>query len=82
MEEMSVLEKLIKNEQLYGYSIDPDNGSVEITGIVIAYSKEEAVTKITEAYLKHGYSESELSDLSVWAITQGWFKDSPDVLEI
>ena len=45
-------------------------------------NEEDAKRKVTDAYLKHGYSESELTDLQVWKITEAWFEDASDVLEV
>lgn len=74
-----MLEELFKTGKLYGYITDYYSGG---KGIVIANNEEEAKQKVKEAYLKHGYSESELTDLEVWKITEAWFEDVPDVLEI
>lgn len=71
-----MLEELIKNKKLYRYEFDG------VAGIVIADSKEEAKSKFMDAYMKHGYSEDELLDVSFTLITEGWFQDAPDVLEI
>ena len=74
-----MLEELFKTGKLYGYITDYYSGG---KGIVIADSEEEARRKVADAYLKHGYSESELTDLQVWKITEAWFEDAPDVLEV
>ena len=74
-----MLEKLFKTGKLYGYITDYYSGG---KGIVIADNDEDARRKVIDAYLKHGYSESELTDLQVWKITEAWFEDAPDVLEV
>ena len=74
-----MLEELFKTGKLYGYITDYYSGG---KGIVIADNEEEARRKVTDAYLKHGYSESELEELQVWKVTDGFFNDSPDVLEV
>ena len=51
-------------------------------GIVLADTEEDAKQKVKASYLKHGYSESELEELQVWKVTDGFFNDSPDVLEV
>lgn len=61
-----MLEELIKTGKLYGYITDFLSGG---KGIVIAENEEEAKQKVKEAYIKHGYSESELTDLQAWKIT-------------
>lgn len=77
-----MLEELIKSGKLFGYNTDTEDSVFGAIGIVIADSEDEAKEKITNAYKKHGYSDSELDNLSVLKITDGWFKDSPDVLEL
>ena len=74
-----MLEELFKTGKLYGYITDYYSGG---KGIVIADNEEDAKRKVTDAYLKHGYSESELTDLQVWKITEAWFEDASDVLEL
>ena len=74
-----MLEELFKTGKLYGYITDYYSGG---KGIIIANNEEEAKQKVKAAYLKHGYSESELTDLEVWKITETWFEDVPDVLEV
>ena len=74
-----MLEELFKTGKLYGYITDYYSGG---KGIVIANNEEDAKRKVTDAYLKHGYSESELTDLQVWKITEAWFEDASDVLEV
>ena len=74
-----MLEELFKTGKLYGYITDYYSGR---KGIVIADNEEEARRKVTDAYLKHGYSESELEEIEVWKVTDGFFNDSPDVLEV
>ena len=74
-----MLEELFKTGKLYGYITDYYSGG---KGIVIADNEEEAKQKVKVSYLKHGYSESELEELEVWKITDGFFNDSPDVLEV
>ena len=49
---------------------------------VDANNEEEAKQKVKASYLKHGYSESELEELEVWKVTDGFFNDFPDVLEV
>ena len=74
-----MLEELFKTGKLYGYITDYYSGG---KGIVIADNKEEAKQKVKATYLKHGYSESELEELEVWKVTDGFFNESPDVLEV
>lgn len=75
-----MLRELVKNERMYGYNVDYWQGS---KGIVIAENEDDARTKVSDRYLKQGYSESELSELEVWAITEDSFVNSEeDVLEI
>ena len=74
-----MLEELFKTGKLYGYITDYYSGG---KGIVIANNEEEAKQKVKASYLKHGYSESELEELEVWKVTDGFFNDSPDVLEV
>lgn len=74
-----MLKKLVNSGKLYGYNTDYNLGG---KGIVIADSKKDAKQKVMSAYLKHGYSKSELSELEVWKITEKPFEDAPDVLEI
>ena len=74
-----MLEELFKTGKLYGYITDYYSGG---KGIVIADNEEEAKQKVKVSYLKHGYSESELEELEVWKVTDGFFNDSPDVLEV
>lgn len=76
-----MLEGLVKSGKLYGYNTDTDE-AYGAKGIVIADSEYEARTKIVDAYKKHGCSDSELTNLSIWKVTDGWFDDAPDVLEI
>lgn len=74
-----MLKGLVETGKLHGYNTDFYNsGKV----IAVADSKEEAKEKIINAYLKHGYSKNELSELEVWKIEDGPFNGSPDVLEI
>lgn len=44
--------------------------------------KKKQKKKIINAYLKHGYSKNELSELEVWKIEDSLFYDSLDILEI
>ena len=74
-----MLEELFKTGKLYGYITDYYSGG---KGIVIANNEDEAKQKVKASYLKHGYSESELEELEVWKVTDGFFNDSPDVLEV
>ena len=74
-----MLEELFKTGKLYGYITDYYSGG---KGIVIANNEEEAKQKVKASYLKHGYLESELEGLEVWKVTDGFFNDSPDVLEV
>lgn len=74
-----MLEELFKTGKLYGYITDYYSGG---KGIVIANNEEEAKQKVKASYLKHGYSESELEELEVWKVTDGFFNNSPDVLEV
>ena len=74
-----MLEELFKTGKLYGYITDYYSGG---KGIVIANNEKEAKQKVKAAYLKYGYFESELTDLQVWKITEAWFEDAPDVLEV
>ena len=74
-----MLEELFKTGKLYGYITDYYSGG---KGIVIADNEEEAKQKVKVSYLKHGYSESELEELEVWKVTDGFFNDAPDVLEV
>ena len=73
------LVKLVKTGKLYGYNTDYYCGG---KGIVLANNEEEAKQKVIDGYLKHGYSESELSELEVWKVEEVPFEDAPDVLEI
>ncbi len=50
--------------------------------LVLADSEADARQKVTDAYLKHGYSKGELKDLEVWEVTKEPFKYALDVLEI
>ena len=61
----NILKKLVESGLMYGYAIDYFDGG---KGIVIAESEEDARNKIIVSYLKHGYNESEFSDLEVWKI--------------
>lgn len=79
MEVKAMLKTLVQTNKLYGYITDYYCGG---KGIVLAYSEEHAKRKVKDAYLKHGYSESELSELEVWAIETEPFEDALDVLEI
>ena len=74
-----MLEELFETGKLYGYIADYYSGG---KGIVIADNEEEAKQKVKASYLNHGYSESELEELEVWKVTDGFFNDSPDVLEV
>ena len=74
-----MLKDLYESGKLYGYIIDYYSGG---KGIVIANNEEEAKQKVKASYLKHGYSETELEELQVWKVTDGFFNDSPDVLEV
>ena len=74
-----MLKELIESGKLYGYITDYYSGG---KGIVIANNEDEARQKVISGYLKHGYSESELSELEVWKVTSKPFDDAPDVLEI
>ena len=74
-----MIKQLVKSNKLYGYNTDYYCGG---KGIVIADNEENARKKVIEAYLKHGYSESELSELEVWKVEDGYFDDASDVLEI
>lgn len=74
-----MLKELVKSGKLYGYNTDYYSGG---KGIVIADNENDAKQKIRSAYLKHGYSESELTELEVWKVVEEPFKDFPDVLEI
>ena len=74
-----MLKDLYESGKLYGYIKDYYSGG---KGIVIADNKEDAKQKVKASYLKHGYSESELEELEVWKVTDGFFNDSPDVLEV
>ena len=72
----------IKQLELYGYCIDFISGG---KGIVLAEDIKEAKQKVIKAYLKHGYSVSELSNVDVWKINRddnNFFEDSSDVLEV
>lgn len=74
-----MLKELVKTGKLYGYNTDYYRGG---KGIVIADNENEAKQKIRLAYLKHGYSESELTEIEAWKITEEPSEDVPDVLEI
>ena len=74
-----MLEELFKTGKLYGYITDYYSGG---KGIVIANNEDEAKQKIKASYLKHGYSETELEELQVWKVSDRFFNDSPDVLEV
>ena len=74
-----MLKELVKTGRLYGYNTDYYCGG---KGIVLADNEEDARKKVIDGYLKHGYSESELSELEVWKITEEPFEDALDVLEI
>ena len=74
-----MLKDLYESGKLYGYIADYYSGG---KGIVIADNEAEAKQKVKVSYLKHGYSESELEELQVWKVSDGFFNDSPDVLEI
>lgn len=74
-----MLKDLYETGKLYGYVTDYYNGG---KGIVIADNEEEAKQKVKASYLKHGYSESELEELEIWKVTDGFFNDSPDILEV
>lgn len=74
-----MLKQLVETGKLYGYNTDYYNGG---KGIVVADDEEEARKKVIDGYLKHGYSESELSELEVWKVEDKPFDDAPDVLEI
>lgn len=74
-----MLKELVETGKLYGYNTDFYSGG---KGIAVADNKEEAKEKIINAYLKHGYSKNELSELEVWKIEDSLFYDSLDILEI
>ena len=74
-----MLQELYKSGKLYGYICDYWDGG---KGVVIADSVEDAKEKVKSAYLKHGYSISDLEDLEVWKVEDGLFDDASDVLEI
>lgn len=74
-----MIKELVKTGKLYGYNTDYYSGG---KGIVIADNENDAKQKIRSAYLKHGYSENELTELEVWKIAEEPFEDAPDVLEI
>ena len=74
-----MLKDLYESGKLYRYITDYYSSG---KGIVIADNKEDAKQKVKASYLKHGYSESELEELEVWKVTDGFFNDSPDVLEV
>ena len=74
-----MLKELVKTGRLQGYNTDYYCSG---KGIVLADNEEDARKKVIDGYLKHGYSESELSELEVWKITEEPFEDALDVLEI
>lgn len=74
-----MLKELVKTNKLYGYITDYYIGG---KGVVLANNEQEAKEKVIRAYLKHGYSESELEELEVWKVEQEPFADALDVLEI
>lgn len=74
-----MLKTLVEANSLYGYNTDYCSGG---KGIVIAKNEKEAKEKVVKAYLKHGYSKNELSELEVWKVEDKPFNDAPDVLEI
>ena len=74
-----MLEELFKTGKLYGYITDYYSGG---KGIVIANNEDEAKQKVKASYLKRGYAEREMEELEVWKVTDGFFNDSPDVLEV
>jgi hypothetical protein len=74
-----MLKKLVQTKRLFGYITDYYNGG---KGIVLADNETDARQKVTDAYLKHGYSKGELEDLEVWEVDTEPFDDAPDVLEI
>ena len=74
-----MLKQLVKTNKLYGYNTDYYTGG---KGIVFADNEKEARDKVIKAYLKHGYSESELDELEVWKVEQEPFEGALDVLEI
>ena len=77
-----MIKQLVDSGKLYGYVTDYSGGG---KGIVIAENSTEAKLKVREAYVKHGYSASELSDVDVWKINKddnNFFEDSSDVLEV
>lgn len=73
------IKELVSSGRLYGYNTDYCQGG---KGIVIANNERDAKQKVISAYLKHGYSESELTELEIWKVTEKPFEDAPDVLEI
>ena len=74
-----MLKDLYESGKLYVYITDYYSGG---KGIVIADNEEDAKQKVKASYLKHGYSESELEELEVWKVSDGFFNDSPYVLEV
>ena len=74
-----MLKDLYESGKLYGYITDYYSGG---KGIVIADNEEDAKQKVKASYLKHGYSETELEELQVWKVSDRFFNDSPDVLEV
>lgn len=74
-----MFKQLVQTKRLYGYNTDYYCGG---KGIVLADNEADARQKVTDAYLKHGYSKSELEDLEVWEVTKEPFDDALDVLEI
>ena len=77
-----MLRKLFKTGKLYGYNTDTEDNVFGARGIVLANSKEDARNKLISVYLKHGYSETQLDNLSVWKVEDNCFDNVPDVLEI
>ena len=72
-----MIEQLIETNNLYSYSIN-DGG----LGICMANSEVEAVHKVKESYLKHGYCASELTDVQVILIKKEGLYFGDDVLEL
>ena len=81
-----MMEELVRSGDLYAFVIDDETGSYgNAVGIVTAGSEDEARQKVSEAYVRHGFDPSELTNnLHVYPLFAGanWFFDAPDVLEV
>lgn len=72
-----MIEQLIETNRLYNYRIN-DGG----LGICMANSEVEAINKVKESYLKHGYCASELTEIQVILIQKAGLYFGDDVLEL